>query len=91
MDQNLKPFFYKSSVRKLCWRLLILFCILPVIYEFLFVKRYSYFAKSGFESIDGAVTFYALIGLFGSLAFIIISKAIGYFLKVGETYYNDDY
>ena len=91
MESQTKPFFYRSNVQKWCGRILLFFCIAPVIFEFLFVKRYSHFAKNGFQSIDGMVSFYGLVGFLGALIFVLIAKIVGYLIRVGETYYNDDY
>lgn len=92
MDNNHStPLFYRSKVRKYLWNLLIFFCAFPIVYELISEKRYSYFAKDGFQSIDAVFSFYGLIGLFGSLSFIIVAKVLSFFIRVGETYYNDDY
>jgi hypothetical protein len=85
------PLFYRPKVRKALWNLLLFFCGFPIIYELISEKRYSYFAKDGFQSIDAMFSFYGLVGLCGSLVFIILATALSFFIRVGEAYYNDDF
>lgn len=85
------PFFYRTNIKKWCWRILVFFCVTPILFELLFVKRYSHFAKNGFQSVDGFTAFYGALGIIGSLLFVMIAKFIGHFIQVGETYYHDDF
>lgn len=84
-----KPYFYRDSVKKALWIILIGSCILPIVLE-LFLHRHSHFAKSGLQSMDGVFGFYALLGFFGCSILILIAKGLGLFLKTDERYYDGD-
>ena len=91
MDDQSNPFFYRPKVKKILWRILIACCIVPVLIEIVFLHRHSHFSDHGWLAIDGAVSFYAMLGFFGCTILIFVAKLLGAVLKVGETYYNDDF
>ena len=72
-------------------RSLISIGLLLVIFEALFLDRYSYFAKEGLKSLDGFISFYAVLGFLGWFLLIYLCKVLAVMLKIGETYYNDDF
>ena len=91
MNSSKIPMLYRESVKKWAWRILISFCVLPILIEALFLKRKSYFSENGIFSIDGMFAFYAVFAFLGCSLLIFICKFLSGFLKTRETYYNDDF
>ena len=58
-------------------------CGLSVLLE-LFVHRHPHFEA------DGIFGFYAILGFAACIIMILLAKALGVFLKVDESYYDDD-
>lgn len=83
--KNELSYFYRRETKRKLWILLISICTSSVVLEF-FIHRKSHFGDHG---IDGMFGFFALLGFFGSILMIIVSKLLGSFLKVKEDYYND--
>jgi hypothetical protein len=82
MDEK-KEFDYfdrPETIRKL-WMLLYAVCALTVVPDF-FTHRHSYFG------IDHWFGFYAALGFVACAVLILISKIIGFVLKVKENYYD---
>jgi len=90
-NRESSPLFYRANVRRGLWNVLLFLCAFPIVYELMSEKRYSYFSKDGFQSIDAIFSFYGLVGLFGSLLIIIVARVLSFFIRVGEAYYNDDF
>ena len=82
-------FFYREKNQKLLFKSLISVCIFFMALEF-FVDRESHFSEVGIKSIDGVFGFYILLGVFGCLFFLFLSKVLGSLLKVDESYYDGD-
>ena len=86
---NQKPFFYRDSVQKTLFKVLIgvvlIFSGLEIV-----IHRHSHFSETGIQSIDGIFGFYILLGLFGALFFVFLSKGLGTLLKADERYYDGD-
>ena len=86
------PFFYRKSVQKWGFRLLVALCIILFSLDAIILERYSYFSKDGgIQSIDGHALFYSGIGFIGSLLLIFIARILKFLLSVRETYYHDDF
>ncbi len=73
--------FDRPSVKKKLWILLYLACALTVVPEF-FTHREPHFG------IDGIFGFYAILGFVSCALLILVSKLLGFFLKVEEDYYD---
>ena len=86
---NQKPFFYRDSVQKTLFKGLIGLVVIFSGLEF-FIHRHSHFSAIGIQSIDGIFGFYILLGLFGALFFVFLSKGLGAVLKADERYYDGD-
>ena len=54
----------------------------------LFLHRHSHFAESGWMSLDGKFSFFAVLGLLSAVVMIVIAKLLGTILKVKEDYYD---
>ena len=82
MPENSKKYFLeRPGIIKKLWMLLYVICGLTVVPDF-FTHRESHF---GFESFFG---FYALLGFVSCAVLILVAKALGWFLKVDEDYYD---
>ncbi|RAP27347.1 hypothetical protein DID74_00620 [Candidatus Marinamargulisbacteria bacterium SCGC AG-333-B06] len=86
MNQHDIGYFDKESTKKLLWRLLWGVCIFFLFLE-LFIERHGHF---GDHSLDSYFGFYGFIGFFSCLICILVAKALGFFLKVKEEYYDRD-
>ena len=87
MKPQSTPFFYRPKIQSIVWRSLLVLCFFSAAFEFFFVKRYSYFSKEGAQSIDGFFLFYGLMGIFGTLLFILLALV---FRRLFQVCYNND-
>lgn len=71
----------KKRVLRLLWIVLYGLCGLSVLADF-WVRREAHF---GLDELWG---FYAGLGFMGCVALVLISKVLGWFLKVREDYYD---
>lgn len=85
-----QPLFFRSSTQKNLIRLVIVLCIFSIMLEF-FMNRKSYFADSGFYSLDSIFGFYGILGFAGCAFVMIIYSIMSVIVKVGEGFYNNDF
>tara|TARA_A100001015_G_scaffold168237_1_gene187020 strand:- start:5869 stop:6144 length:276 start_codon:yes stop_codon:yes gene_type:complete len=91
MTKSKVPLLFRDNIKKIAHRILLFFCITPVLIDLLFLDRKSYFVKSAFVPIDGWVSFYAIFGFMGCGLLIFVGRLLSKLLKASETYYNDDF
>ncbi|OUW19797.1 MAG: hypothetical protein CBD18_00100 [Opitutales bacterium TMED158] len=77
--------FDRPGSRKLLWILLWAVCGLSVIAE-PFVHRHPHV-----EELDWGFGYYMAMGFIGCAAMILLAKGMGFFLKRGEDYYDDNH
>jgi len=76
-------YFDQPKTKKMLWILLWAVCILSLLLEF-FVHRKNYFDIVDFFG------FFAILGFGACSVSILVAKGLGFFLKKGEDYYDDD-
>ena len=76
--------FDRPENRRKLWMLLWSVCGLSVLAELL-VHRHAHF---GFDAVFG---FYALLGFAACAVSILLAKALGWWLKANEDYYDDEH
>ena len=71
--------------KRLFWRLFYIVMVASLILDFYWL--YSHVLHYHFD-FQHFIQFFAIFGLFGCMALILIAKAIGYFIVTGENYYE---
>jgi hypothetical protein len=71
--------------KRLFWGLFFIVLVLSLILDFLWLYQHVLHYHFTFQYF---VQFFALFGLFGCMALILIAKGMGYFIVTDENYYD---
>ena len=71
--------------KRLFWRLFFIVIVVSLILDFYWLHSHVLHYHFGFQHF---IQFFAIFGLFGCMALILIAKGIGFFIVTDENYYE---
>ncbi|MBW2066071.1 MAG: hypothetical protein JRJ03_14225 [Deltaproteobacteria bacterium] len=77
---------FRRYPKKLMWRLYFVCLAISLGLDLVLLHSHLLHYHFSFQYVS---EFFALLGLFGCIALILIAKGMGYFIVVDEDYYSD--
>ncbi|CAB1076999.1 hypothetical protein D1AOALGA4SA_4796 [Olavius algarvensis Delta 1 endosymbiont] len=76
----------RTYPKKLFWRLYFICLAVSLILDFIWLYTHDFQYHFSFQYLP---QFFALLGLLGCMALILIAKIMGFFIVVDENYYKE--